>query len=236
MKRNGKIARRVFAAALGIALTFSLTACMDLGYFETEEGYKAFYDSIGDIEAIYDGGVHSYDLKDSLFNTYTVENLAWEDDDDKVAYEEYVYIVVPFKKDLTIESVALFMASDEKDELEVSAFYFPNGFEPNEIKFKSSPDMKIIKVTENGVEVEKEVPIEYDDPLKTERAAGEFCYVSSEWGSFLMEGFSQPGYTDGFLHVEEGGSLYLRIENNSGLEKNTQSCKFSFINLMIRAV
>ena len=223
----------LLAVVVSLALIFSLTACVDLGSFNADDDYQSYYDSFGAVEGIFDGGSHSYDLEKSLFNAYSIEKLNWEDDDDRVAYEEYVYIVIPFEAALKIESVALFLNSEVATDLEISAFYFDGAATaPKKIKYKSSPDAEITIVDE----VETEVEIEYDDPDKSERISNALCYAKSDWGSFILEDFSQPGYTDGYLHAGIDGLLYLRIENNSGLNKEMQSCSFNFNCLLIRAV
>lgn len=232
-RSDKRITRRLLGIVLSLASIFSMTACVDLGNFNADDDYQGYYDSIGDVEGIFDGGSHSYDLQESLFNAYCVEKLDWEDDDDRVAYEEYVYIVVPFEAAFKIESVALFLNSEVATDLEISAFYYDgSATAPEKIKYKSSPDTETVIVDD----VETVVDIVYDDPDKSERIADALCYAKSDWGSFILENFSQPGYTDGYLHAGIDGLLYLRIENNSGLNKEMQSCSFSFTGLLIRAV
>ena len=231
--KHDRRARRLLAIALSIALVLLSTACVDLGTFNADNDYADLYDSIGDVEGIYDGGSHRYDLKKSLFNARSVEKLDWEDDDYKVAYEEYVYIVIPFRSALKIESVALFMNSAVATDLEISAFYYAgSAVAPTIVKYKSSPDTEIVILDE----VETLVDIVYDDPVKSDRIADAFCYAKSDWGSFMLEHFAQPGYMDGYLHTGNGGLLYLRIENNSGFNREMRSCSFNFNGLLIRAV
>ena len=233
MKRNKRMPLRLLAIALSLAVMLSFTACVDLGIFNAEDDYQSLYDSIGEVEGLFDGGSHGYALKASLFNSYSVETLGWEDDDDKVASEEYVYIVIPFEAALEVESVALFMNSADPRELEISAFYFESStLVPEKIKYKSSPETEIVVIDE--VETEREII--YDDPAKSDRIADAFCYANADWESFVLDHFAQKGYTDGYLHTGIGGSLYLRIENNSGLNKEMQSCFFNFNGLLIRAV
>ena len=239
MNRNKRITRWFLTIALCLALIFSLTACgADLGEFNSdEEDYSKFYESFGDLEGLYDGGSHSYDIEDSLFNEYTVVNLDWEDDDDKVASEEYVYIVIPIKKEVQIESFVLYMNSETEVDVSLSAYYFSStATRPEKIRYRNSPDTEIIIVIEDGHEVEKEVEIVYDDPIWNDRVGDATCYVTRDWGSFMMERFTQPGYSDGLLHAEEDSYLYLMIENNSGLHRDMQNLSFNFINFIVRAV
>lgn len=217
-----------------LALTFSLSACgFDLGEFNDDEGYEKLFDSFGDAKFMYDGGLESFDYEDSLLNDYTLEHFDWEDSSDSIDRREYLYIVLPVEEELSIEAFAFFVYSDVAVNIEMSFFYFEDeAYTPNKIKYLSSPD------TEEDPDTGEQVPIEYDDPLKTSAFAvirGEL--IKEEWTSFACEGFRQAGSTDGHLHTEDGGLIYIRMENNSGFNKDTMtSVSFSFLNLLIRAV
>ena len=231
---------------------FLLSGCTpDLGKFNNESGgFDDYYDSIDDLVGKYespkDGDAskmelknQTYDLEDSITNEYIMEHLDWENGAEEVEARQYIYIVIPFKRDLKIESIALYVKKDQSSasgQLEISAFYFPNSDscpDDNKLKKSSDPDTKI----EDGVEV----AIEYPDPNTQMRNAGATFYVTNNFDSFVIEGFHQTfdygtSYvSDGNLLVKEGSYLYLRIENNSALNRSMTPISIQFINLLIRA-
>ena len=210
-----------------------LTACgVDLGVFEKGDGYKELYESFGKVKTLFDGGNKSYKIEDSLFNDYTVEKMSWEDDDDKVDEKEYLYIILPMEKELKIQCIVLFFYSEAPTSLQFSSFYYVNeDAAPKKIKYRSSPDTE---EDEHGEEVE----IKYDDPSRDNSIAnGSLALAEKQWNNCTFGGFKQEGYDDGYLHTGKEGLFYLRVENNSGFNRDTMTpAKISFINLMVRAV
>ena len=201
-----------------------------LGVFEGDDG-ENYYDSFGDVKGLYDGGSKSYDIKKSLSNDTTINHFSWEKDEYKVETDPYLYLILPFEAQLKIQSIVLFFYTTENVTVELSAFYFVNEtFAPQKIKYLSSPDTEIVD--------DHEEEIEYDDPKKeTSIVNGTMSLYKEEWNSFVFGSFNQDGYNDGYLHTGIDGLLYLRIENNSGFNRDTmQSFSFTFINLFIRAV
>ncbi len=221
-----------------LLLTLTLTGCgVDLGVFEKEDGYESYYESFGDVDALYDGGEHSYDIEKSLFNANLIQGSSWEDEDDEVKKEEYVYIILPFKKELKIQCVALAFMSPFSSNLEFNMFYYVNSdYAPSKIKYLTSPDTEPIYDDDGNYIGEKE--IEYDDPPKEESIlSGKLSLTRGEWGSYSFGDFHQEGYKDGYLHTGQDGLLYIRIENNSGHNRDTLSpATFTFVDLLIRAV
>ena len=120
----------------------ALTGCgVDLGVFEIDDGYQSYYESFGDVDALYDGGKHTYDIEKSLFNADLIQGSYWADEDDEVKKEVYVYIILPFEKALKIECIALAFMSPFSCSLEFNMFYFINSdYAPEKIKYLSSPD------------------------------------------------------------------------------------------------
>ena len=233
MKRT-RTKKYLFSIVLILALIVFSTGCAtDLGTFSEDNDYEEYYESFGDVVGIFDGGDLSYDVEDSLFNYTTVNELKWEDDDDAVEEKEYVYIVLPFEKEMILESVALYVKASKDCTIYINAFYFQDDtVTPKKIKYLSSPDTETIEVDGQPVEVE----IEYDDPLKADRvSSAEVHLTQDEWGSFILSNFTQAGQLDGNLHTQEDGLLYIRIENNSGFNVSTlPSCPITFINLLVR--
>ena len=216
---------------------FCLSACgMNLGVFEKEDGYESYYAAFGDVKGLYDGGDHEYDINDSLFNSKTIEEFSW-DDGDEVEKEEYVYLILPFKEKLCIEDIAIYFYADIDANIEISVFYFQSeSSAPQDIRYLTSPDPEP-EYDEEGNIID-EGPYVYDDPdVETSVLNFPYSLRAEQWCSFVMEGFHQEGYDDKYLHTGEDGLLYLRIENNSGWNKDRlKHFSFSFINLIIRAI
>ncbi len=217
-----------------LLFSMSLTACgMDLGTFSESDDLSVYYDAFGDLEGLYDGGDESYDFEDSLFNEYTLEKFEWEDSGDAVESQEYLYLIIPFKEDLTIETLAFFIYTDVNVAIELNFFYYaPDASRPSKIRYLTSP------TEEYNDDTEQYEPIEYDDPdVSTSICTIKGNIVKEEWNSFACEGFNQPDYDDGCLHAQDDGYLYIRMENNSGFNTETMThFSFKFINFIIRAI
>jgi hypothetical protein len=215
-----------------------LSACaVNLGTFENSDGYEKYYDSFGDVKGLYDGGDHTYDLRDSLFNAKTVQEYKWEDEDDEVVLEQYLYIIIPCEDELKIDSIAFCVYAEAPVNFVLSAFYFEDDSStPQKIKYLSSPDTKPI-YDDDGNQIGEE-PIEYDDPpLEQSLVYGDKDLTGQAWTSLGLSNFKQSGYDDNYLHTVDGGLIYLRIENNSGWNKEVyKPLSLRFVNLMIRAI
>ena len=225
-------------ALLTLLLAATCSSCgPSLGIYDESGGYEKLYDAFSDIKALYDGGSATYDFEDSLLNEKTINEFQWKDEDDEVKEKEYLYLTLPVEEDQNIEAIILFFKSPYSQTLEFSSFYFPNeDATPKKIKYLSSPDTEPEYDDDDNYIGEKE--IEYDDPPReVSLSGGSLSLTKEEWNSFAFGGFKQAGFEDGLLHAQKDGFIYLRIENNSGFNRDTlQAVKFSFINLMIRAV
>lgn len=238
-----------------IILIFS-SCSADLGVFNNEEnGIDMFYESLDDnVLAKYEESSEikelKVDVKKSLTNEYIMDKLDWEDDADKVAFRQYSYIVIPFKRDLKIESIGLFISSDISETstnsiLEFSAFYFKDKDscpKDEDLKLVSDPDTEIITTKdENGNDVQQEVEIKYGDPDKNDRISYTTLDITHSFDGIVLEKFHQTAegelyVSDNCLLAKEDSYLYIRIENNSPINRNMIPIKISFINLLIRAI
>lgn len=253
-----KLNIRYLILTISIFVLIFLTGCMDLGTFTKEDTFDEYYSSFGEVVGKYDhdGTVknNGYDVEKSLFNDTTINHFTWENASDAVEYQEYAYIVIPFKEDLKIESIALFIACREEDQdnvgkvLRFTSFYYPDSSSlpsDEEIKLLTSPNTKIVvEKDDEGNDVEKEVVIEYADRLSSESICSVSYKVTDTWGDgIILQNFTQTtniGYSyvsDNCLCAKAGSYLYIRVENNSGLTGNSSTaCAISFMNLMIRAI
>ena len=231
--------RKSLTLAASLFFVAALSSCSaSLGVFDGEHDYdyEAYYSCFGEVKGLFDGGSFSYDMEDSLFNKTTLESMQWENAGDAVESKQYLYVVLPFETALTIQTVALSVYAEIHVELEMSLFYFADDSQvPTKIKYLTSPETEIIEdVDHNPVEV----PIEYDDPpVFLAISHGTKTVSSGSWAGFGFGNFAQQGFTDGKLHTQDGGLLYIRVENNSGWRKDELTpLSFTFINLLIRAV
>ena len=228
--------KKKFLLGLLLVPSLLLSACsFDLGTaFEKSDNYKTYYDSFADVRAKYDAGLgvgaeDTYNIKNSLFNDYTVNNMGWDKDEYKVAERQYVYIIITFKEVLKVESLSLYFRATEANRSRVSAFYYvSDDLAPKKIKYLSSP----------AEDPEADPPVTYDDPLISDaNVSFELGFEKDAWKSVTFDKFKQVGYTDGFLHTGSNSVLYIRVENNSGHDRGTtEPVKFSFINLLVRAI
>ena len=228
--------KKKFLLGLLLVPSLLLSACsFNLGTaFEKNDNYKTYYDSFADVRAKYDAGLgegaeDTYNIKNSLFNNYTVNNMTWEKDEYKVAERQYVYIIVTFKQVLKVESLSLYFKATEASRSRISAFYYvSDDLAPKKIMYLSSP------AEDPGAEP----PITYDDPLISDaNLSFEVGLEKETWKSVTFEKFKQEGYTDGLLHTGSNSVLYIRVENNSGRDRGTtEPVNFSFINLLVRAI
>ncbi len=234
----------IIGAIGSLGVLSSLSGCYDLGVLSTNDIYIS---SFGDIKGIYDGGSVSYELKDLIFTNSSDEDFSWEAAEDLTAFNKYVYVAIPVKADLNIEEFAMWVRGTETISMEVSFFYFESEADaPSKIKYLSSPDTEMVAKKDADGNIEKdadgnivyeEKEIEYDDPLKETRVASYDVSLKDSWGAFLVEGFNQTGYDDELLHTKNGGYIYIRFENNSGLNKETlTSTSFQFTCVLIRAI
>lgn len=246
----------ITSSSLFILTLFSCSA--DLGIFsDKENGTEEFYKSLGDVCGKYEGNSEfegiDYDVEKSLTNQYVFDNLDWKDEDGvkKVELRQYVYIVIPFKRDLKIEELALYLKTDDAGAnslVEISAFYFKDSDscpKDDELKKHSDPDTRTVtKKDEFGNDIQVEEEIEYADPKKESRIESATTSVTNEFesnGAFTLKGFHQAGSEESFISdscimAKKDSFLYLRIENNSALNRDLTPINISFINLLIRAV
>ena len=222
-----------------VFFTLALASCaVDLGTFEGKgDNYKTYYDSFGEVQGLYDGGKVNYDVEKSLFNEKTMKEFTWDKDEDAVKDLPYLYMVIPFKESLKIQSVAFYVRSQVTVTLEMSLFYFDGAsVAPEKIKYLTSPSTETIYDSENNPIGEKE--IKYDDPPVSESMIhGNLELIQGDYVSVGFGPFQQKGYEDDYLHAGKDGLLYIRIENNSGFNVGRlPSASFTFINLLVRAV
>ena len=100
------------AICISAILMIAVCGCEDLGEYESTEEY---YDSFGVIVLINGTSRESksYSVKDYFYNEDSREDFLKGDDGvyKGVEHSDYVYIAIPFEKNIEIDSLALYVQS-----------------------------------------------------------------------------------------------------------------------------
>lgn len=248
--------RVIATLALALSTTF-LGGCFDLGDFEDEEDY---YDSFGNVGLIsQDGAQTDYSLEDYFYNKESVNDFAG----DIVSADEYIYFVLPMKKDVRLDSVALYVYAEKEERISYSFFivqevpdnirsygeyaYEQAKDENGDPKFdeEGNPVYEQEKdengnpvFNEDGSPVFKELL--YDDPPAEEAVCEGSCFASEKkWSSFTADKWkTSETETSKEIVVSAGEYILIRFENNSGYGRDAGYEKISFrtTNLLVRVV
>jgi len=232
-----------------------LTGCFDLGGFggntdiynsvdpaNIEEYYKAYYESIGDIYMCSQNkSSEDYSLKESFFSKSTVNELTWEDDSYEVPYNEYLYMAIELKKDVTVDSISLYVKQDasatSKENLEICMYVNNSG---NILNVPNYDDDVYVRDLSGNItyELDGVTPVYKPYGLKDKSEALGTSNVSVSSSSF--ESFTIDKFKDGAdtINVEDGQYIILCFYNNTGYgyANNLNIVKFTALNLLIRAL
>jgi hypothetical protein len=237
--------KKLISISVAIVLVSTLIGCFDLGDFNDE---SAYYAAFGDVRLVYqnpnatkkDIDTEDYSVKDYFYNKNTGEDFKYGDPKDDEPDEgkdipqlNYVYMSVPLKQDLQIESVALYFNALQTCSLQVF-FYkvanLPNGGSFTNIRLLGDPEYQQKQGDNNETIYEK---IEYSDPDDEFMVANSTIQVKKgEWTSFVVDNWKNGKD----LIINEGEYLLLRFINNSGANTGEDSpVAFRVTNLLIRA-
>jgi len=216
----------------------SLSGCFDAGFYEqqtdengdaypesdVEHYYKGMFDSFEDI-VLFDkeGDDKEYDYYKSFLNKSTVNKLKWENEDDEIKENAYIYMIITPKKDLKIENITFYIkgGSEINDKATLRLYLFLLKDDLDDVcKFNDDPFEKDnegrykLDVNNNLI-----IDDDYDDPLDGESLlTREKTLLKNCWDSISFSGFN-----GGFLTVKSGEHIAIRFENNSGIGNKLHS-------------
>lgn len=239
----------LFLALLTAATaTVALSGCDDLGAYENESEYYSSFGAINLIEG-FSRDKNEYSVEEYFYNKESRERFLVSEDRSTykgVPISDYVYMAIPVKRDMVLDSIALYMKSDVEQTVYLSVFITSRI--PSEWQGIGDPDKET--VIEDGVEVEKE--IEYDDPDHTSSVANAVVRLDGKkWGSFLIDEFATGGGSSKSVKVSNGQYILIQFRNNSGdrvfdeksgalVDRITQTAiekaEFTMTNLLVRAL
>ena len=211
--------KRVIKACIALCATAILViavgGCDDLGvYSDTAEYYSAFDDIvlIGGTSREED----SYSVEDYFYNEDSRKNfLSGEDGTyEGVEHSDYVYMAIPFESDIRMDSIALYIQSENDASVYIN--FFITDKIPSEWKSLSDLDAENNKTeNENGGETEEKV---YDDPDPQARIGDTTVHLKGgKWNSFVLDEFKIDGKIQKSVDIEDGQYVLLQIRNNSGV-------------------
>ena len=261
--------KKLVSISVAVILAATLAGCFDLGGFSDETEY---YDTFGDVTLVYaeerDIEIEEYSIQDYFYNKNTGENFAYGDPKDEESDEgkdipqlSYVYMAIPVKKTLRMESFALYFNALETCALEVYFYVvdeLPDDGDFTHIKLLGDPEYQQ-KLDEDGnlmFEADGKTPlyeqevdengnlkkdefgnpifkrIKYSDPDDSLIVGKTTTNVKKgEWVSLMMEKWSSGKE----IQIEESDYLLLRFINNSGASTKNEPVNFRVTNLLIRA-
>lgn len=200
------------AAILGIAAC----GCDDLGAYEDTDEY---YSSFGDIALISGTATDKTDKKEYSVEEYFYnkesrdhflegENGAYGG----VEHGDYVYMAIPFESDIQMDSIALFLQSEEDVTVYISVFVA----EDIPSNWKAISDLQPIGGASGGV-IDDSI---FDDPRPDTRIGEvKVGLKKGKWGSFVLDDLTVNGAAQESIQIKDGQYVLLQIRNNSGVRK-----------------
>jgi len=241
-----------FLLIVFLSLVCFLTGCFDLGTYgdstyndadldNIEEYFKDYYDTFGTIRLFtQDKSKKSFSLKDSFFNTSTVNDLTWEDDDDKVDTNEYIYMAIEVEKDFELDSLSLYMKGDNslKNSVNMEIYlYVLDKYSFSKVPCYSDSLIELDgdnkPVYENDGVTPKKVSYDFMDKA-TASGSATITLNGSEFDSFTIDKFNGSDTKK----ITDGQYIILSFYNNTayGKAENLTKVSFTALNLLIRAV
>ena len=229
-----------------------LCGCDDLGAYDSTAEY---YSSFGDVVLI-NGTTReskSYSVDEYFYNEKSREDFLKGEDGvyTGVEHSDYVYMAIPFEKDIEMDTFALYLQSTENVTVYINAFVVDKI--PTDWKGIADLDTDNEESNEeSSEESSEETEKVYDDPDPATRV-GETSLAlrAGQWNSFSLDTFKINGTIGKSIYIEEDQYLLLQIRNNSGVrvfDENKQiyvdpqtglelkPAKITMTNLLIRAL
>lgn len=203
-----KIASTCLALCLTATLGVAVSGCEDLGAFEDTEDY---YDTFGEIRLIngVTEGSDSYSVEDYFYNESSREDYLVGEDGTYQGIEpaEYVYMAIPFHKDIRMDTLALYLQS--QDDAAVYINVFVTDAVPSNWK----------SIAEIGADTEN-TENQYDDPDPATRIGEIVVHLQKgKWASFVLDDFLVQGQSQTSIDIKEDQYVLLQFRNNSGVRE-----------------
>lgn len=232
-----KIVSVAMALCIMAVLGIALCGCDDLGEYDD---VREYYDSFDDIIMINGTSREEYSVEDYFYNEDSREDFLEGDDGayDGVEHSDYVYVAIPFKSDIEMDTFALYIHSQEDVAVYINVFVVDVDDIPSQWKKLSDnevnpdgtdeqPEGNSGNQTEGGTgdqteggsgDQTQDEEKTYDDP-DPETRIGEITVFlkKDEWDSFVLDRFDVNGALQNSIQIKNGQCILLQIRNNSGI-------------------
>lgn len=209
-------------------LAVAMIGCEDLGAFENVTEYC---NSFGDIVLI--SGT-SREQKPYSVETYFYNDASREEfleGEERVAYSDYVYMAIPFKNSVKMDTLALYLQSQTDVTVYISVFVsddIPSAWKAIADNVVPQAGNGGASNAQAGGETSNTEKV-YDDPeLKTSIGDIAVHLESGKWNSFVLDVFEINGESQESIQIDEDQHLLLLIRNNSGVRDYDDETK-SFV-------
>ena len=204
------------ALCITTILGIVLCGCDDLGAYSSTEEY---YNSFGDVVLINGTTRESkgYSVDEKFYNEKSREDFLKDENGvyKGVEHSDYVYMAIPFEKDIEMDTFALYLQSLEDVTVYISMFIIDADKIPTNWKGIAdlNPDNQ-----ESSEESSEETEKVYDDPLPETSVGSTSVFLKAgQWNSFSLDSFKTNNTMEKSIHIEEGQCVLLQIRNNSGV-------------------
>ena len=225
------------AICLMAILVIALSGCEDLGAYADTDDYCSSF-----------GAIVLIDSASREEKPYSVSKYFYNDDsrkdflegEERVPPKEYLYLAIPFNNSIDMDSLALYLHSEEDVTVYISiSVYRITKKEWDEIRGKTNEEN-----SEDGSGDPENSEIIYGDPNPESKIGDIGVYLQNgRWSSFVLDVFKSNGTTQKSIHITEGDYVLLQFRNNSdasafdeetGLE--LERANLTMTNLLIRAL
>ena len=243
-----KIVSLCIAFCFMAALAVAMSGCDDLGVYEnTDEYYSAFGDDDGKIFLIDSEGINGYSVKDDFYNEESRENFLTDENGvyHGAVHSDYLYLAIPFRADIDMDSLALFMHSESDVSVYVNVFAVESTVwdaiveNLTKVPEEGEPDGGTGENTE-----EETVHPAYDERI----GEAAIHLKNGKWSSFVLDSFYVNGEVQKSIEINNGQYILLQIINNVGVNEESgiyvdsgaglelQKAELTMTNLLIRAL
>ena len=223
------------AACITAILVIAVCGCEDLGAYEnTEEYYATFGDVIFLGGAAKDG--KKYSVEEYFYNEESREDFLTDDNGvyRGVEHSDYVYVAIPLKKDIEMDSLAMFLQAKTDGTLYINVYvtdkvpanwkkideidaYGEGSAQGSDEAFEYNSVGSLAESLEGEA---GDLENTYDDPDPETRVGEVAVYLrGGVWNSFTLNSFNVSGALEKSIHLKSGQYILLQIRNNSGVRE-----------------